>query len=64
MWGIAMKVMSTVVVIQSTSMVASTMYYVTRNSLCGSHDDYDSYIYVAETATLVCCACISPGDGV
>ena len=39
-------------------------YDVTWNGLCGSHDNYDSYIYVVGIVTFICCACTCPGDGI
>ena len=38
--------------------------YVTWNGLCGSHGDYDSYIYVVRIVTLICCSCICSSGGI
>ena len=40
------------------------LYDVMWNSLCGSHDDCDFDICGDGTATLICCVCTCPGDGV
>ena len=50
--------------LQSTPMVASTVYDVTWNGLCGSCDDYGFCVIGVGTVTLICCVCICPGDGV